>query len=281
MKTKITRFYFIRSVTVVFIFNFLFIGSCTKEKTSSEVTPFDYEQIGIIHNNGIDYVFNYVKEKTGYYEAELKTQEDLLSLVEEGTREFLRKNEIFDKQGREIALEESKKPFVFYSDCLMDNLKSATMESFCSSEVEVFLTNNQIAILSEMDEIFNDNFLDVQGVISSLEILEEKILSDCTEDEKHVLLCACSIGRHSFKYWFDNLDYWIEEFSPDNKLKKAQFSWATVGKNDVAYGIGGGVAGAIAGGSVTLGVLAIPGLAAGAIGGAISGSVGNAILQVW
>ena len=281
MKTQITQFYFIQLITVVFIFNFLFFGSCKKEEPASNESSFNYEQIGIIHNSGLDYVFNYVKEKTANNKSVLKSQDDLLSLVEEGTREFLTENEIFDEAGRKIALKESKKPFVFYSDCLKDNLKSSTLAGLCPSELEIYLTNNQKTILSEMDEIFNDNFLDVPGVISSLDNLEEKILSDCPEKEQHVLLCATSIGRYSFQYWSDNLDVWIDEFSPNNKLKKAQFSWATVGKNDVAYGVGGGVAGAIVGGSLTLGVLSIPGWAAGAIGGAVSGSIGNAILQLW
>lgn len=279
MKIKVVKFNFAQLLMVVFLFvSFI---ACDRDEALQEVAFFDYEQIGVIHNRGIDYVFNYVKEKTVHCKPEMKTGEALLHLVEEGTREFLKKSDLFDEPGMEIALEESKKPFIFYNDCLKDNLKSSTMTSVCLSEIEALLTHNQKAILIEMDEVFNGNIWDVQEVTSSLEALEKKIISECSEEEKHILLCATSIGRHSFQYWSNNFDLWFDEFGPDIKFKKAQFNWAEVGKNDVAYGIGGGISGAVIGGSVTLGVLAIPGWAVGAIGGAISGSAGNAILQVW
>lgn len=264
------------------VFICLFLNSCEKKVDSDPVDPpFDYEQIGIEHNEGLDFVFNYLKQKTSVNKSVLTSPDSFLSLAEQGTQSFLSDNELLENDaGRSIALGESKKPFVIYSNCLKNNLKSATLAGLWPSGMDNSVTNNQKAILSEMDDILN-NVFNTKDIIDALIDLEEKIKTDCSEDEQHILLCATAIGRHSVKYWFDNLDKWTAEFSPHNKLKKAQFSWAQVGRNDVAYGVGGGISGAVIGGSVTLGVLAIPGWAAGAIGGAISGSVGNAILQLW
>lgn len=100
---------------------------------------------------------------------------------------------------------------------------------------------------------------------------------EISKQEKEILLTATSIARHSSEYWFNNFEQWEKEFGhSSSNFRKKKFCWCEVGKNDIAYGVGGGAAGAIVGGSVSLGVLTVPGW----VGGAIGGSVGNAVYQL-
>ena len=192
-------------------------------------------------------------------------------------------NNLFKNEAdRTIALGESEKPFAFYNKSVKNNVKSSTLENLWPTDVDDLLTSKQKDILTEMNTILSNSSLTIQEIIEALNTLEVKINSECSIEERNVLLCATSIGRYSFQYWHDNFDKWENEFGTIYNLKNTQkFSWSDVGKNDVAYGVGGGVAGAIVGGSVSIGILTAPGWVAGAIGGAVGGSIGNAILQLW
>ncbi len=262
----------------------VFLISCEKSKEDTDVAKFkDYELIGEEHNKGLDYVFEYVKQATSKSETQLKSTTDFLLLVEKGTQEFIKTNEFLQNEvNREIALKESKEPFLYYSSCSTSNLKSATLENLWPNEKGDLLTAKQKEILTELNTILSNPSLGIVEIITALNNLDVKINLECEIEEMDILLSATAIGRHSFQYWHDNLDKWISEFGSAYNLKSTKsFSWGDVGKNDVAYGVGGGLGGALVGGSVSMGLLAVPGWAAGAIGGAVAGSVGNAILQLW
>jgi len=283
MKRNFLNFGFLISGIFVIILLGTSLISCEKLESNTNLEEeIDYELIGAEHNKGLDYVFNYVKQKTSKENTKLKSKSDFLILVEEGTQEFLKNNDLLQNEvEKNIAINESKKPYLFYSYIIKNDLKSATLEKLWPDDVDNLLTNKQKEILNEMNEIIS-NSTELDDVINAFNIIDLKINSECSDKERDVLLCATSIGRHSFQYWHDNLDLWINEFGSAYNLKSNKsFSWSEVGKNDVAYGVGGGAAGAIVGGSVSLGVLTLPGWAAGAIGGAVGGSIGNAILQIW
>lgn len=261
-----------------------FLLSCDKSQEEVDANSFnDYELIGLEHNKGLDFVFQYVKQESQKQRGNLNNVTDFMLLVEKGTQEFIKTSQVFQNEAnREIALNESKETFAFYSSYNSNSLKSSTLENLWPSDKEDLLSTKQKEILIELNGVLSNPSLSVEEIISTLNNLDLKIKSECSYDEMDILLSATSIGCHSFQYWNDNLDMWISEFSSTYNLKSAKsFSWKEVGKNDVAYGVGGGLAGALIGGSVSLGVLTIPGWAAGAIGGAVAGSVGNAILQIW
>ena len=281
MKSKLFSFGFLLVGLSLFLLTSTFLFSCKKESVSTP-KKIDYNLIGAEHNKGLDYVFNYVKENTAKDKSKFKTKADFLSLVEKGTQEFLENSDLLvNEKNIAIAIDEAKKPFTFYSSCINSGIKSTTLEKLWPDEVDNLLTDKQKEILSEMNDILNNN-TDIQAIIEGLNKLEDKINSECSTEEKDVLLSATSIAKYSFQYWHDNFDTWMNEFGKEYNLTSGRkFSWSEVGKNDVAYGVGGGVAGAIVGGSVSLGILTLPGWAAGAIGGAVGGSIGNAILQIW
>lgn len=268
----------VTAILLVVLLTGMFLISCDRKEPVIDDRSFNYELIGAEHNAGLEYVFHYIKNRKG--QKNNYDLRELLELAESGTRDFLEKSRLLNTFDRIIAMDESGKPFVFYTG-KADHLKSATLDKLWTPEVDHTLTKKQKMFLEEIDQILNDNSSNVQEIIEKLQQLDERIQQECSSVEKHVVLCATAIGRHSCQYWHDNLDKWIKEIDPESGLKGSKtFIWSAVMKNDVACGVGGGIAGAITGGSVSPGILTVPGWAAGAIGGAISGSVANAILQI-
>lgn len=131
-----------------------------------------------------------------------------------------------------------------------------------------------------IDSIVVDENLSYNQTIDDLEDLYLIVHGDSTldDDDKSLVYSTISIAQHSSEYWYGQYEDWG---NLNCSIKsRGWFSWKAVVKNDVAYGAAGGIAGALIGGTVTVGAATIPGWAAGAIGGAIGGSAGNAILQV-
>jgi len=261
----------------------LVIFSCEKENAIQKSQELDYQRIGIEHNKGLDFVFEYLKKEKAARNSQLKGDINYIALSQKGVTEFINSNNLFiNETEQKIAINESKKPFDFYQECTNNNLKSSTLTDLWTDDVEHLLTEKQKNILIKLNQILSVEKPEILEILDNISILEKEIESTCNVDEQKVLLIATSIASNSFQYWHDNFDKWAEEFGSDNDLKGwRDFRWSEAGKNDVAYGVGGGIAGAIVGGSVSVGVLTIPGYAAGAIGGAVGGSIGNAILQVW
>jgi len=265
-------------ITVSFI-AFSFFTSCQKDKLVKKNNQFNYEEVGIQHNKGLDFVYNYLSvQKT---KENLINAKNILTISEQGTYKFLQENNLLIDKNVDIAIKEASVPFKIYKSNLQNNLKSGNLEHLWPDNVDSLLTNIQKQYLNELNDIINNYQNNLNAMLSEINKLEVNINENVSVNEQPILLSSCAIARHSFQYWHDNIDKWNELLSNSPLKSTKSFSWGEVGKNDVAYGVGGGVAGAIVGGSVSLGVLTLPGWAAGAIGGAVGGSIGNAILQLW
>jgi len=265
-------------ITVSFI-AFTFFTSCQKDKLVKKDNKFNYEEVGIQHNKGLDFVYNYLSvQKT---KENLINAKNILTISEQGTYKFLQENNLLIDKNVDIAIKEASVPFKIYKSNLQNNLKSGNLEHLWPDNVDSLLTNIQKQYLNELNDIINNYQNNLNAMLSEINKLEVNINENVSVNEQPILLSSCAIARHSFQYWHDNIDKWNELLSNSPLKSTKSFSWGEVGKNDVAYGVGGGVAGAIVGGSVSIGVLTLPGWAAGAIGGAVGGSIGNAILQLW
>ena len=272
-------FYTLLSLIAISFFVSIFITSCQKDVMLNKDNQFNYEKVGIQHNQGLDFVYNYLSEQK--LNGNLKNAKNILSISEQGTYKFLQENNLITDNNVDIAIKEASVPFAIYKSNLQNNLKSGNLEKLWPDNVDSLLTNIQKQYLNKLDNIININQGNLDAMLINIEKLEVNIKENVSTDNQPILLSSCAIARHSFQYWHDNIDKWNELLSNTSLKSIKSFSWGEVGKNDVAYGVGGGVAGAIVGGSVSVGVLTIPGWAAGAIGGAVGGSIGNAILQLW
>ncbi len=279
MRTLKKFFYTLTSIITISLLVSAFFTSCQKNEIIKKDSQFDYEKIGIQHNEGLNFVYNYLNKQE--LNGNLKSAKNILLISEEGTYKFFQENDLLKDKNVDIAIKEASVPFTIYKSDLKSNLKSGSLDHLWPDNVDSLLTNIQKQYLNKLDDIININQDNLDAMLTDINKLEVNIKENVPKDEQPILLSSCAIARHSFQYWHDNIDKWNKLLSNSSLKSIKSFSWGEVGKNDVAYGVGGGVAGAIVGGSVSLGVLTIPGWAAGAIGGAVGGSIGNAILQLW
>ncbi|WP_435414130.1 hypothetical protein [Polaribacter aestuariivivens] len=154
---------------------------------------------------------------------------------------------------------------------------------------QVELTTLQIKFFDELNQAISDVDLAIglEVTINKIKFIEEKIISECNEDEKFLLLTSTSIARNSLEYWSTNLEKWVNELNENSTSAKSvsfktfskssdDWGWFTdtlksMGKSDVVGGVMRGVIG-----SAAAGVGALP----GAVAGACYSSAGRGIVAL-
>lgn len=151
----------------------------------------------------------------------------------------------------------------------------------CQPNLDAFSNNGKSLynqLLNSINSCEDNSESCLSTIINQIKEVESEVLSASLEDkEKTILLISASIGRYSLHYWFYHANEWIEQKGGYT----AEFSWKQLGRVDLQSGGCAGTVGAIAGGSISLGTLAVPSWVAGAVGGAVGGSLGNAIGQLF
>jgi len=172
---------------------------------------------------------------------------------------------------------------MYYRDI---NYENESLKKLWPMDKDALLSDLQKQFLNEIQIVIDDQTMDLTATLNELIKIEEISKQKISYEDQYLILSTLSIAKNSLQYWHDNYNdrtYALEDLYNLSHQKiqlRRWFSWKAVAKNDIAYGAGGAVAGALVGGAVSVGTLSIPGYAAGAIGGAVGGSVGNAGLQI-
>lgn len=95
--------------------------------------------------------------------------------------------------------------------------------------------------------------------------------------EKNYISMVLQIAIGSTEYWDKNLQKWNNLLFQNSPLRCCGVSGKKAAKADISGAVGGGLAGAIVGGSVSFGVLTVPGWAVGAISGAVGASATSVV----
>ncbi|MCT4624858.1 MAG: hypothetical protein N4A46_14650 [Schleiferiaceae bacterium] len=276
MKTKFRiSIYFLPAIIFSF-FGSLFFVSCQKDEPVTKKQSFDYEQIGIEHNKGLDYIFEYLKKEGVNKNSKLKNSTEIFELTKQATLSFAKASTITKD------VDFNKLPLTFKS-FNRNTLKSAgTNDIVTSIQSEINLSPLQITYLNQLDEIMSNVKIGLQPTIEEVKKLELDIIENCSSEDSDILLSSTSVARHSLEYWTVNCEKWLNELGGINtsNVKYGDWFWfietlIVMGKSDVVgAAIGAGV-GALAGG-----VGALP----GAIAGACYSSAGRgivALLDYW
>ena len=281
MKTKVFKFRFLQLSLIFTTVMCLFFFSCQEDEIVPIDESFDYELIGIDHNKGLDYIFEYLKDEGVGAKTELKSATDIFDLTKQATLSFAKTSTITN------GVNYAKLPLTFQS-FNQNTLKSAGINELSSSiQSEVELTPLQISILNELDQTMSNLKIGLEPTIKKIKNIELDIKSQCTEAESELLLSCTSVARHSLEYWTSNFEKWMNELGgttgiandvPRLKSANAEDDWdwfydtlVNMGKSDVVgAGIGAGV-GALAGGV---------GAAPGAVAGACYSSAGRGIVSL-
>lgn len=139
-------------------------------------------------------------------------------------------------------------------------------------------SNTSKNILSSLNNLLDNNNLQFEDVIRNIDsLINESKNNIINLNELSIVLSALYTGENSISYWYKNKEKW-EALFPNTS--KASFNWSSAGKADISGAVGGGIAGALVGGTTTLGALTVPGWVAGAVGGGIGNSACNAVAQL-
>lgn len=171
----------------------------------------------------------------------------------------------------------------FFSNCSSYRTSFENASTIC----DVFTANNFSGLYCSYYNSLNsllDNVSDYTTFKQNIISLEGQISGNTqlSQTEKEILLTCASIERYSSYYWSinSNINNWLILRGGNTSQYRSSWSWGSLGKADLKGAIEGGVAGAIIGGSSSLGTLTVPSWVAGAVswGGACSAS--NAIGQL-
>ncbi len=272
-------FYSFSSLLLLSMFLFM---SCQSKVEYLPQTTFQIDQIGKEHNKGLDYVLSYIKINKNKIMDNSKGE--FLKIAQEGTKEYFYKGGyLVSSSNITLANQEASSVYKYYKDI---NYENESLKKLWPMEKDALLSDLQKQFLNEIQIAIDDQTMDLSATLNVLTKIEKKSIQKCSHEDQYLILSTLSIAKNSLQYWHDNYNDWtyaledLYNLSHQKIQLRRWFSWKAVAKNDIAYGAGGALAGALVGGAVSVGTLSIPGYAAGAIGGAVGGSVGNAGLQI-
>lgn len=156
-------------------------------------------------------------------------------------------------------------------DAIEANITDIENSSYGSQAFREYLVNIiQTARALEDDQI--------AGFITTTKYDAEQEFS---EEELDIILSALETFESSVNYWTAHESEWISLIDPNGEMNIDNFKKGGIGTADMSGAAAGGTAGALIGGSVTLGTGSVPGWLAGAVVGGVSNSIGEAVGQLW
>lgn len=232
------------------------VVSCQKENGPKEPTDI-YEQIGKLHNEGLDYAFNYIL--TNQTKAGIKlTQEEARVKGLEALDLFLAKHG--------FAVNTTKVGTGEINDYNGEGLNEKQKEYY-----------------DELIEVIINPSLDYKNTQLAVDRVKRSIISNMSTQEAEVLLYGIAIAKHSLEYWYKNEDKWrtaggldVQAYrimtKGENPEDDDNLDWKEVAKGDVSGAVGGAAAGLLAGGV---------GAGPGALVGGATGSLVAGVEELW
>ncbi|WP_289198928.1 hypothetical protein [Bacteroides acidifaciens] len=231
------------------------VVSCQKESAPKEPTDI-YEQIGKLHNEGLEFAFTYINAAQTKAGAKL-TREQALVKGQESLDVFLAKHgitSVVTKSG-------------------IDEFKDYDGQG---------LNEKQKKYYDELIETVLNPTLDYDNTQLAIDYIRNSIVRSLPSQDAEVLLYGIAVAKYSLEYWYKNTDKWTVAgagldaiaYSVTTKGQNPEgddgLDWKEVAKGDVAGAVGGALVGA-AGGGVGAG----PGALAGGLGGSIVSGIGE------
>lgn len=223
--------------------------SCQKERGPQEPENDKYERIGQLHNEGLDFVLDYISDSRTKGGTGL-TKDQALAGAMEAVDVFLA------KKGVSAAVTKS-------GTYRFDDYDGAG------------LTAAQKEFYDELIETVTDPFLDYESTQKVVSQIKDRVVATLPEQEAEALLCGIVVAQYSMEYWYDNADKWKAAGDLDalayqvatkggNPEGDDELSWKELVSSDA----GGAVAGALVG--------ALP----GALTGGLAASAGDGVKQL-
>lgn len=214
------------------IFLVFYLVSCRDEGTSitnpvykSFVNP--YDEVGKIHNEGLDYCLNYMK----VHSVSVKSKDDLLLFANEGISKFIK------EKGITISAEVYDNTMNFVKDFISNPKADKKLRKIANNGLlDLEYTERQNSYFNRLFGLFQS--------CSSMEILKDSInyisfeaTQVFTETEARPILVTSSVMLNSLEYWYTHTEelYKLAESligKKLNKIKLEPINWLEVGEVD-------------------------------------------------
>ncbi|MCE5204771.1 MAG: hypothetical protein LLF80_01505 [Porphyromonadaceae bacterium] len=278
-------------------------------KIESLDIPEEYNEVGVLHNEGLEYIFAEIRAEGIEYakNPRLKNRpfmENKDEFIKQATLDFCNQHEKIREHSN------------IFTHALKDtpSLKSSGVDNFSPAVQQM---------LDEMTSVLKQEFKknELPQLKARLEAINQKATTTLTESDAAIIYCATSTGYSSYHYWMNNYKKWyfalnypeiLEQYNNEElnqlQLKNSTIRtkgwlndiWNTVedwwnsasnaitdwwnngGREVVAADAGGAAAGAMSGtvvavSTATVGWGAIP---AGAVAGGVYESA-DQIITIW
>lgn len=263
----------------------LFFNSCKDEEPpveqiSKERNPVTYEWVGKLHNEGLDHIYDGLKEAfTGKDTSEFQPKDVMIKMAQL-SEEYLNN---LDISPDELGISKASASLIFQKTLPLIDNEEITEEQFINSIISngglshggsstIIMDNFLKELLEKLKELLQGSptIPDLTKEIDHLNQLAEEQIEDIT-----ILInfyATSSVAKHSYIYWEENAMEWAGIFGiEENDDTIVLFSAKDYVSADAAGAAVGGVKGA-AGGPAAAG--------AGALGGALLGSGGMAVKKL-
>jgi hypothetical protein len=251
----------------------LFCYSCSQNEDSSSSNSIEgpkiettYDEIGALHNEGLEYVFNYLVKNQATTRAANSTV-SIYQLAETAENLFLK------EKGINFA-----------------DTKLLTTRAKATKSDAINLNINQKEYYDKLMAIMSNYSMNYTVTQTAIAELASEIQSNLSLKDAGPLLYGIGVAKYTCYYWHLNRNKWAIEFGsnvmtrgkskPKSKEESSSVDWKRLGKEDVKGAVSGAAGGAAAG-ALAGGAGALPGAGAGAVGGAVANSVLEAINQFW
>jgi AraC-like DNA-binding protein len=201
LKKQSVRFLGVGMLLVCMALLGVFAQGCSSD-FDSDVTiknldiPKEYNEVGILHNEGLEYIFEELKA----YGIEYMKNPRLKS------RPFMENNDEFIKQATLNFCNQHEK-LRKYGDILTHVLKD--IPSLKSSSEEKNSPSVQ-QLLDKIATVFNQEFKEkeLSRLKEQLDVINQQAAQTLSETDASIIYCATSTGYHSYQYWMNNYKKW-------------------------------------------------------------------------
>jgi len=249
-----------RTIVCIFILSsFSFLTNCEKENAPDSdmkefVNPMEF--VGVLHNQGIDYILENYKHS----ESPVSLEDQVIKLANSFISSY---------QDNEL---------VYNSTFDYDELGIMVLEDLEKKRIsfEIDFSNKfgrkSLDFYNALLDIISENINSASQLYAKVNELETEInYSSLSDENKYVLLTACSVGRHSYNYWDEFLKTNNLSFSVKGDLIEELLNVDI--KGSIIGAIGGAIIGAIYGSVILPGAGTITAAIAEGIHGGIYGAV--------
>jgi hypothetical protein len=188
-------------IGIVCLTLFGYMQGCSDNTTKIEQIPNleipeEYVEVGKLHNEGLDYIFEEIKAQAIEYSKNPQLKSNTLitnydDFLKQKTLQFCKQNEKLNKN----------------IDVCNDVVAKLSLK--LKSDAIIYVSEVQ-TLLDEATEVLRQEFKTgkISQLKARLDVINKKAAETLSETDAALIFCATSTGYHSYQYWTQNYKKW-------------------------------------------------------------------------